>query len=48
VRVYDAGGDVRRSSVAEVVLGGCRISVELVEEVSMTDISRLLDAEVDP
>ncbi|MCW6008344.1 hypothetical protein K1W54_27930 [Micromonospora sp. CPCC 205371] len=45
VRVYDAGGDVRRSSIAEVVLRGCRISVELVEEVSMTDIGRLLDDE---
>lgn len=48
VRVYEAGGDIRRSSVAEVMLGGCRISVELVEEVSMTDISRLLDSEGEP
>lgn len=42
VRVYDAGGDIRRASVAEVVLDGCRISVELVEEVSTGDIGRLL------
>ena len=42
VRVYDAGGDIRRSSVAEIVLDGCRISVELVEEVSTDDLERLL------
>ncbi|WP_422771747.1 hypothetical protein ACN28C_01050 [Plantactinospora sp. WMMC1484] len=42
VRVYDAGGEVRRASVAEVVLDGCRISVELVEEVSTDDLDRLL------
>ncbi|MDG4769083.1 MULTISPECIES: hypothetical protein [unclassified Solwaraspora] len=42
VRVYDAGGEIRRASVAEVVLGGCRISVELVEEVRTDDIDRLL------
>ncbi|MFD6562896.1 hypothetical protein [Micromonospora profundi] len=42
VRVYDAGGEIRRSSVAEVVLDGCRISVELVEEVSTDDLDRLL------
>jgi hypothetical protein len=42
VRVYDAGGEVRRSSVAEVVLDGCRITVELVEEVSTDDLDRLL------
>ncbi|MEV0430170.1 hypothetical protein ACIBPB_01700 [Micromonospora sp. NPDC049836] len=42
VRVYDAGGDIRRTSVAEVILDGCRISVELVEEVSTEDLERLL------
>ncbi|MBY8871445.1 hypothetical protein K7640_06250 [Micromonospora sp. PLK6-60] len=42
VRVYDAGGEIRRSSVAEVVLDGCRISVELVEEVTTADLERLL------
>ncbi|MFF5174401.1 hypothetical protein ACFY3U_17420 [Micromonospora sp. NPDC000089] len=42
VRVYDAGGEIRRSSMAEVVLDGCRISVELVEEVSTDDLERLL------
>ncbi|MCX4474365.1 hypothetical protein OOK41_29335 [Micromonospora sp. NBC_01655] len=42
VRVYDAGGEIRRSSVAEVVLDGCRISVELTEEVSTDDLDRLL------
>ena len=45
VRVYDAGGEIRRSSVAEVVLDGCRISVELVEEVSTDDLDRLLVAD---
>ncbi|SCF36685.1 hypothetical protein GA0074695_6153 [Micromonospora viridifaciens] len=42
VRVYDAGGEIRRSSVAEVILDSCRISVELVEEVSTADLDRLL------
>ncbi|MBQ0894430.1 hypothetical protein KBX37_15205 [Micromonospora sp. U56] len=42
VRVYDAGGEIRRSSVAEILLDGCRISVELVEEVSTDDLERLL------
>ncbi|WP_326555522.1 hypothetical protein [Micromonospora sp. NBC_01813] len=45
VRVYDAGGEIRRASTAEVVLGGCRISVELVEEVRTDDIDRLLTAD---
>ncbi|MFD0784942.1 hypothetical protein ACFQZ8_13625 [Micromonospora azadirachtae] len=51
VRVYDAGGEIRRSSVAEVVLDGCRVSVELVEEVSTADLDQLLVADpaaVDP
>ncbi|KXK61796.1 hypothetical protein AWW66_11865 [Micromonospora rosaria] len=42
VRVYDAGGEIRRVSVAEVVVDGCRISVELVEEVGTGDLERLL------
>ncbi|ATO15012.1 hypothetical protein O7600_23205 [Micromonospora sp. WMMA1998] len=42
VRVYDSGGEIRRASVAEVILDGCRISVELVEEVSTADLERLL------
>ena len=42
VRVYDAGGEIRRTSVAEVVMDCCRISVELVEEVSTDDMDRLL------
>lgn len=42
VRVYDAGGEIRRASIAEVVLDGCRISVELVEEVGTDDVDRLL------
>nr|WP_205808558.1 hypothetical protein [Micromonospora sp. HNM0581] len=46
VRVYDAGGEIRRSSMAEVVMDGCRISVELVEEIGTDDLDRLLA--VDP
>lgn len=42
VRVYDAAGEIRRASVAEVVLDSCRISVELIEEVSTADLDRLL------
>ena len=42
VRVYDAGGEIRRASVAEVIVDGCRISVELVEEVSTADLDQLL------
>ncbi|WP_434742883.1 hypothetical protein [Micromonospora sp. SH-82] len=42
VRVYDAGGEIHRLSVAEVVQDGCRISVELVEEVGTGDVDRLL------
>jgi hypothetical protein len=41
VRVYETDGLVRRSSVAEVVRGGCRIAVELVEDIDMGDL-RLL------
>ncbi|MEV6813534.1 hypothetical protein [Micromonospora sp. NPDC051296] len=45
VRVYDAGGEIRRSSVAEVMVDGCRISVELVEEIGTDDLDRLLVAD---
>ncbi|MGC4804415.1 hypothetical protein [Micromonospora sp. DT233] len=45
VRVYDAGGEIHRCSVAEVMLDGCRISVELTEEVGIGDLDRLLVAE---
>lgn len=48
VRVYDAGGEIRRASVAEIVLDGCRISVELVEEVSTGDLERLLSSDSTP
>lgn len=33
VRVYDAEGRIRRSSVARAVRDGCRITVELVEDI---------------
>ncbi len=39
VRVYDVAGDIRRASVAEAVIDGCRISVELVEDVSTGDLA---------
>jgi hypothetical protein len=39
VRVYDVAGDVRRASVAEAVIDGCRISVELVEDISTGDLA---------
>ncbi|MGC4893228.1 hypothetical protein [Micromonospora sp. DT31] len=42
VRVYDSGGDIRRASVAEVIVDECRISVELIEEVGTDDLERLL------
>ncbi|GIJ19591.1 hypothetical protein [Micromonospora lutea] len=45
VRVYDAGGEIRRASMAEVVMDGCRISVELVEEIGTDDLDRLLVAD---
>ncbi len=41
VRVYEAGGEIRRASVAEALFDGCRVSVELVEEVG-TELDRLL------
>ncbi|MFC7548238.1 hypothetical protein [Plantactinospora sp. GCM10030261] len=49
VRVYDSDGEIRRASLAEIVLDGCRISVELVEEVSTDDLDQLPTVpEVDP
>jgi hypothetical protein len=45
VRVYDAGGEIRRASVAEVLVDGCRFSVELVEEIGTDDLDRLLVAD---
>jgi hypothetical protein len=42
IRVYEADGAVRRSSVAEMVQGGCRIAVEVVEDVDTGDLRRLL------
>jgi hypothetical protein len=41
VRIYEVGGDMRRSSVAEVVRDGCRISVELLEDISVNDLGTL-------
>ena len=41
IRVYETEGMVRRSSVAEVMRGGCRIAVELVEDIDLADL-RLL------
>lgn len=41
VRIYEMGGDIRRSSVAEAVRDGCRISVELVEDVPLDGLGRL-------
>ncbi len=41
IRVYETDGLVRRSSVAEVMRGGCRIAVELVEDIDLGDL-RLL------
>lgn len=41
VRIYDVGGDLRRSSIAEVVRDGCRISVELLEDIPLDDLGRL-------
>ncbi|MFY1700451.1 MULTISPECIES: hypothetical protein [Micromonospora] len=45
VRVYDAGGEIRRVSVAAANRAGYRISVELVEEVSTDDLEQLLTAD---
>ncbi|GAA5183761.1 hypothetical protein GCM10023322_23820 [Rugosimonospora acidiphila] len=45
IRVYEAEGVVRRSSVAEIVQGGCRIAIELIEDVDTGDLRMLLDDE---
>lgn len=45
VRVYHEDGEIRRVSIAEVVLDGCRYSVQLIEEVSTADLDQLLLAE---
>jgi hypothetical protein len=42
IRVYESDGLVRRSSVAEVVQGGCRLAVELVEDIDTGDLRILL------
>jgi hypothetical protein len=42
VRVYQTDGEIRRASIAEVNLDGCRVSVELVEDVGLDDVDRLL------
>ena len=42
IRVYDTGAELRRTSVAEVVIDECRVAVELVEEVGVDDIDHLL------
>ncbi|HEY2950333.1 MAG TPA: hypothetical protein VGJ53_18365 [Micromonosporaceae bacterium] len=44
VRVFELDGNIRRSSVAEVQRDGCRISVELVEDISTGDVERLLES----
>jgi hypothetical protein len=41
VRVYEADGLVRRSSIAEATRGGCRIAVELIEDVDLGDLRML-------
>ncbi|WP_018218581.1 hypothetical protein [Salinispora vitiensis] len=48
IRVYDADGEIRRSSVAEVFLDGCRIRVELVEQVGTADLNQLLVVDPTP
>jgi hypothetical protein len=42
IRVYESAGYVRRSSVAETILGGCRIAVELIEDIDTGDLPLLL------
>jgi hypothetical protein len=42
--VYELDGNIRRSSVAEVLHDGCRISVELVEDISTDDVELLLES----
>ncbi|HKS99660.1 MAG TPA: hypothetical protein VJT31_09050 [Rugosimonospora sp.] len=48
VRVYETDGLIRRSSVAEVVRGGCRIAVELIEDIDMGDLRLLARDDDDP
>jgi hypothetical protein len=42
IRVYEAEGFIRRSSVAETVRGRCRIAVELIEDIDTGDLPLLL------
>ena len=42
IRVHDTGSEVRRTSVAEVIIDQCRVAVELIEEVGIDDVDRLL------
>ena len=48
VRVYETEGLIRRSSVAEVVRGGCRIAVELIEDIDMGDLRLLTRGDDEP
>jgi hypothetical protein len=48
IRVYEAEGLIRRSSVAEVVRDGCRIVVELIEDIDTGDLRLLLDEPESP
>ncbi|MBO0869778.1 MAG: hypothetical protein J2P15_14555 [Micromonosporaceae bacterium] len=41
VRVYETDGVVRRSSIAEATVGGCRVTVELLEDVDLDDLEML-------
>lgn len=45
IRVYEAEGVVRRSSVAEIVQSGCRVAIELIEDVDTGDLRMLLNDE---
>ncbi len=38
VRVYESRGAVRRSSVGRAARGGCRIAVELVEDIDIQEV----------
>lgn len=42
VRVHDNGSELRRTSVAEVVIDRCRVAVELIEEVGVEDVDQML------
>jgi hypothetical protein len=41
VRVYETDGAIRRSSIAEATVGGCRVTIELLEDVDLTDLHAL-------